>query len=247
MSLTLKSLKPWLDAGLNFIYPAVCQICGKERSTASEGFVCPRCWENVRFIQPPFCARCGLPYEGDITSTFECHNCKEMELHFRTARSAVIAEGMVLDIIHLYKYQRHMWFETFLADLLIRQAAQTLKQEKWDMIVPVPLHPAKRREREFNQAENLAECLGRATGITVNKKLVRRVEPTRTQTRLSRQQRMANVEKAFGLTGRHSVKGLKIVVLDDVFTTGATTSACAKVLWSAGAADVCVWTVARGL
>src|SRR5579864_9062106 len=90
---TLKSLKPWLDAGLGFIYPEVCQICGKERATAAEGFVGQLCREKVRFIKSPFCARCGLPFEGDITTTFECHNCKEMELHFRTARSAVVAEG----------------------------------------------------------------------------------------------------------------------------------------------------------
>ncbi|WP_150107579.1 ComF family protein [Pedosphaera parvula] len=170
-----------------------------------------------------------------------------MELHFRTARSAVTAEGMVLDIVHRYKYQRHMWFEAFLADLLIRQAAKILTQEQWDMIIPVPLHPAKQHEREFNQAERLAARLSLATGIPVNKKLLQRVEPTRTQTQLSRNERMANVGKAFSLRSTQGLNGKKLVILDDVFTTGATTSACAKLLKPAGVADICVWTVARGL
>ncbi|MDB6122105.1 MAG: putative Competence protein [Pedosphaera sp.] len=239
-------LKPWLDTALGFIYPEVCQICAVERASASEGFVCVACWENVRFIKPPFCDRCGLPYEGDITTTFECQNCKEMDFHFRTARSAVVAAGLVLDVIHRYKYQRALWFEPFLADLLIRQAGPLLIQEKWDRIVPVPLHSTKQREREFNQAENLAARLSRATGIQMNKNLLRRVEPTQTQTLLSRQERQANVRQAFAQNGK-ALNGERVVLVDDVFTTGATTSACARLLKSAGAGDVCVWTVARGL
>jgi ComF family protein len=240
-------LKDWLEACLGFIYPNVCQICDDKHATASEGFVCSLCWENVRFIKPPFCERCGLPYAGDITTDFECHNCREAELHFRSARSAVVASGLVRDIIHRYKYNHATWFEPFLADLLIRQAAPVLPREKWDMIVPVPLHPTKLREREFNQAERLAIRLSEATGIRVNKKLLRRIAPTLTQTRLSRQERLTNVAQAFDLCRGKTLNGENIVVLDDVFTTGATTSACAKVLKSAGAGDICVWTVARGL
>jgi len=239
--------KPWIDAALAFFFPESCQICGVQRATAQEGFVCARCWTHVRFIKPPFCSRCGLPYEGDITTAFECANCREIELHFRSARSAVVATGVVLDVIHRFKYQRALWFEPFLADLLIRQAAPELRKEKWDLIVPVPLHPAKQREREFNQAERLAGCLGAATQIPVHKTLLRRVVPTRTQTLLTRQQRAANMRNAFALRDRRRLNGRRVVVVDDVFTTGATTSACAKALSTAGASDVCVWTVARGL
>lgn len=245
---TISTLKPWTDTLLGFVYPEVCQMCNRQRATAKEGFVCATCWQNVRFVRPPFCDRCGLPFEGDITNTFECTNCRELELHFRSARSAVIADKrLILDIIHRYKYQRALWFEPFLADLLIREAAPVLLREKVDVIVPVPLHAAKEREREFNQAERLAVHVSRATKIPVNTKLLRRVKPTLTQTRLTRQERAENVHKAFAPRPGASLAGAKVVVLDDVFTTGATTSACAKVLRSAGAADVCVWTLARGL
>ena len=160
MNTRLATAKRWLDAGLGFLYPEVCQICDVERATVPEGFVCVPCWQRLRFIKPPFCRRCGLPFAGDITTAFECGNCRETDLHFRAARSAVTPNDFMLDIVHRYKYQRALWFEPFLADLLIRQAAPELAREKCNLIVPVPLHPAKQREREFNQAERLATHLG---------------------------------------------------------------------------------------
>lgn len=247
MSPRVAILKTWLDAGLALVYPPACQLCGEHRATAQEGFVCSTCWRAVRFIQPPFCQRCGLPYPGEFTTPFECANCRDLELHFVSARSAVIARGVVLDAIHRYKYQRALWFEEFLADLFLRQVVPALRQEKWDLIVPVPLHATKRREREFNQAESLARHLGAATKIPVNAALLRRVVPTRTQTLLTRQQRAANVRRAFALRQGARLKGERVILVDDVFTTGATTNACAQVLRAAGAGEVCVWTVARGL
>src|ERR1700722_20103563 len=102
MTAMASSLKQWLDTGLGFLYPEVCPICGQERAMASEGFVCVACWQKVRCIKPPFCERCGLPYEGEINLAFECHNCREMDLHFSTARSAVVAGELMLDVIHRY-------------------------------------------------------------------------------------------------------------------------------------------------
>ena len=122
-----------------------------------------------------------------------------------------------------------------------------MRPDKWDYIVPVPLHHLKQREREFNQAERLARRLGRALKIPVQTNLLKRHVPTRTQTLLSRPERAANVRHAFALGKLRRLGGARIVLVDDVLTTGATTSACARVLRTAGAADVCVWTVARGL
>ena len=237
----------WLNVGLGFLYPETCQLCREQPATAREGFVCQRCRTQVRFIRPPFCERCGLPYPGDLTTPFECANCREMELHFNSARSAAIARGIVREAIHRYKYQRALWFEPFLAGLLIREATPVLSEQHWDFIVPVPLHSVKQREREFNQAERLADHLSAATRIPLNKKLLRRVIPTATQTLLTREQRATNMRGAFEVSAQSGLDGGRIILVDDVFTTGATTSACAKALRAAGADDVCVWTVARGL
>ena len=242
-----RMIASWLDRALAFVYPNVCQLCHAQESGAPEGFVCDACSRGVRFIQPPFCERCGLPFEGDITTSFECANCRELDLHFESARSAVLARGVVLEAIHRYKYQRALWFEPFLASLLVRQAAPALDPREWDAIVPVPLHATKERHREFNQARTIAAHLARATGIPLRGNLLKRVRATTTQTLLTREERTRNVRHAFALRRGARAEGLRCVVVDDVFTTGATTSGCAGALAAAGARRVCVWTVARGV
>jgi len=235
------------EVGLSFLYPEVCQFCHEQPATPAEGYVCSKCSRHLRFILPPLCERCGLPFQGEITDTFRCSNCHDVELHFSRARSVVAAQGMVLEIVHRWKYQRELWFEPFLAGLLIQEAASTLGAEGWDFLVPVPLHPLKEREREFNQSLHLARRLSVATGLPVRDDAVRRIAPTRVQASLSREERRANVRKAFTGSGGGGIKGKRAVLVDDVLTTGATTSACARALREAGATDVCVWTVARGL
>jgi len=232
---------------LNLLYPPVCQLCHDHRAEAREGFVCAKCWSHVRFIRAPFCERCGLPFAGDLTTSFICTNCNDLKLYFTSARSAVVAKTVVLEAIHRFKYSRALWFENFLAGLLIREAAPVLAKGNWHSIVPVPLHPVKLREREFNQAALLAAQLARATKIPLNEKILRRVHPTATQTTLTRDERAANMKNAFVVRKGIRLDGQRIVLLDDVFTTGATTNACAQALQVAGAAEVCVWTVARGL
>ncbi|MBM3879793.1 MAG: ComF family protein [Verrucomicrobia bacterium] len=242
--------KTWLEAALGFLYPAWCQMCDAERATAEQGYVCARCRarpDAIRYVEPPYCERCGLPYAGDYALPFECGNCRTLDLCFSQARAAVVATDFMLDVIHRYKYHRALWFEPFLSELLLRQATPALAAEPWDLIVPVPLHPVRQRQREFNQAERLGARLSRACGIPLATGCVRRVAPTRTQTTLNRAQRAANVRGAFACRARAPLAGARVVVFDDVLTTGATTSACARALRASGAREVCVWTLARGL
>jgi len=241
------SFKKIADTLVGFIYPNACQLCGAQRATSTDGFVCAHCWEKVRFIKPPFCQRCGLPFHGSLTGQFECSNCRDLKLHFRSARSAVKLDGAVLEVVRRYKYKRALWFEPFLADLLIREALPNLRQEKWDYIVPVPLHPAKKREREFNQAERLATFLSAAAGIPMDTTLLKRVAWTQTQTKLTRDKRAENMRNAFTMRKNRKLNGERILLFVDVFATGATANACAEVLLDAGAGEIGVWTVARGL
>ena len=244
----LTTVRDWSEALLSLVYPNVCQCCGTERAGRLQGYVGERCREDIRVLRPPMCARCGLTFQGDINMSFECSNCHNVALHFAYARSAAAAKGVLLEIIHRYKYQRALWFEPFLAELLVKAALPTLGSGSgWNMIVPVPLHPSRQREREFNQAENLACRLARATGLPLNSRALVRTEATPSQTRLSREDRARNVRNAFAAAQRANLRGARVVLVDDVMTTGATTNACARVLRKAGAEEVCVWTVARGL
>ncbi|MCX8107175.1 MAG: ComF family protein [Verrucomicrobiae bacterium] len=239
-----------MDSCLAFFYPECCQLCRVEKAGHVEGYVCRTCRNKpgaIRWIQPPICDRCGLPFEGEITTRFDCPNCKNVRLGFSRARAAVVFGGIVLEVVHRYKYKGHTWFEPFLAGLLVEKAGPVLRCEEWDWIVPVPLHPLKMRERDFNQAERLARHLADATGIPLNAEILRKIKQTETQTMLTRSKRAENVRGAFVVRPGAEVGGKRIVLVDDVFTTGATTNECATALKAAGAQDVCVWTLARGL
>ena len=246
MSAEKRGAAAWLNAAISFLYPETCQVCKSARAARADGFVCETCRAKLRFIEPPYCERCGLPHEGAITATYECGQCQTTRPHFSKARSAVVARDPILEIIHQYKYNRAAWFEPFLAGLLVRRAAAEITREHWSLIVPVPLHSTKQREREFNQADRLARHLSAASGVPMDTRLVKRVVATRTQTLLSREERLVNMRKAFAPAKDRVLNGERIVLVDDVFTTGATTNSCARTLKEAGAAEVCVWTVARG-
>jgi len=168
-------------------------------------------------------------------------------LQFSFARSAVLTGPEVLAVIHRYKYNRAFWFEPLLSRWLIDAAIPELLIQHWDAVVPIPLHPAKQRQREFNQAERLARRLSHAAGLPLDTHCVQRIRATETQTHLTREERHGNMEKAFLAARSVNLQGKRLLLVDDVMTTGATTSSCAKALRKAGAAEVCVWTVARGV
>lgn len=237
--------QPSVEAALGLLYPAWCQACDGRHAHPSDGYVCRECQGKLRLVAPPFCRRCGLPYPGAISDSFDCENCRDTRFHFEFARAASVANPFLMDLIHRYKYRDAQWLEPYFIRVLTREASPFLLRTEWDLIVPVPLHPIRRRERGFNQAERLARPLALATGIPLNTQLVRRIERTNTQTALSRVARTKNVRNAFERLSDRRLDGLACVVFDDVLTTGATTSAVAKVLKNSGAARVCVWSLAR--
>jgi len=193
----------------------------------------------------PFCQTCSEPFEGSIQSAFTCANCAHRTIYFDAAVAAYRGRGIVREVIHQFKYTRQI----HLRHLVARWLGAALEDERlrdcnFDLIVPVPLHPTRERERGFNQASLLSELLSAQTSIR-SQRVLERVRYTTTQTALDRSERMENLHNAFRLRKNADVRGLRVLLIDDVLTTGSTLSECARVLKRAGAISVHAATAAR--
>lgn len=232
------------ETALSLFYPPHCAMCSAD--TAAREHLCESCAKKARRIEPPFCRQCSQPFEGAIDGEFTCSNCADRSFHFDCAVSRYLSRGPVREFIHRFKYERHFHLRHQLAAWLAETLQdQRISTQPGDALVPVPLHSARFREREFNQAEVLARLLAKRSGLPLLPCL-RRIRYTTTQTRLDRHERMENLRGAFRVRQSPRVKGRHLILVDDVLTTGSTVDECARVLREAGAASVRVVTVARG-
>lgn len=243
----MNALASWVGRAVDLVYPRNCQFCGTPLTEPEPGVICRTCLGGAKFIEPPFCQQCASPFSGEVTDTFVCGYCQDLRFNFERTVCACRAEGIVRDSIHRFKYNREMYFGPHLTDWLLRSARQWIEWREVDAIVPVPLHPRKKREREFNQAEYLAGALSRVFGVPVLTQALQRVKDTVTQTALDAEGRAANLRGAFAVRRKETVAGKRLVLVDDVFTTGATMDSCARVLRAAGAQRVLALAVARGM
>src|SRR4029450_5417072 len=216
------------QAAVSLLYPATCTICRKQVRAGE--YLCDGCEAKVIRIVPPFCETCSEPFDGSINTAFSCANCAHRTIYFDAAVRASRARGIVRDVIHEFKYNRQI----HLRHLVARWLRAALDDERlsgynFDVIVPVPLHPARQRERGFNQASLRAELLSAPTPIRC-RPLLKRIRYTTTQTALDRAERMENLHNAFRLRKNADVRGLPVLLIDDVLTTGSTLSEGAGVL-----------------
>jgi ComF family protein len=236
------------DGLLAVLVAPSCAACATLLESPTQGPVCARCWRAVRPITPPLCHTCGdaLPsWRPSSRQEARCARCRRLPPVLDAGRAIGAYEGALRDIIHAFKYGGRRSIAGPLGTRL-REAGSEILQDA-DCLVPVPLHPRRLRARGFNQAAELAAGLG----LPIVHAL-RRVRPTPPQADLPAARRHANVRGAFELAGRwtrrrtrHAIAGARVVLIDDVSTTGATLHACAVVLKAAGAADVRALTAAR--
>jgi ComF family protein len=220
-------VNPWLESLLDLVYP--------EPPLAGE----------LPTVDEPFCYVCGEPFAGELNELSVCGNCRGRKWFITQARAAYRSEGEVREAIHGFKYNRQFYRLKILSGWLLAGYERFYQGTEIDALVPVPLHGLRRRERGYNQAAELAAKLGKSAGLPVWD-ILRRVKKTRTQARLRRSERLRNQLRAFELKGGFDVRGKRLLIIDDVFTTGATINACAQVLHRAGAARLDALTVARG-
>jgi ComF family protein len=239
--------RDWLRVCRDVWFPLVCAHCRGLVRSAERRFLCEGCARQVHRVEAPHCGTCGHPFFGAAAADHACPHCAALNPQFGEGRTAVLLRGPARTLVLEIKYHRalHLFEEV---GLLAREVAGYLDFLRGATLVPVPLHPRKERERGYNQAQLLAATLAQAAGAgTMVEQPLRRVVDTPTQTRLDRRTRQTNLKNAFALAaGRPINRAGRIVLIDDVFTTGATLNACAAVLRRAGCVTVDVATFGHG-
>lgn len=241
-------MRDFLAAGLDLVYPRLCPGC--DLALPPRTHICNACQDQLPRLVPPFCGICGEKFHGALDENFQCPVCAERLPAYDFARCAYHADDLVREMIHRFKYEKQMHLSPLLACLLLEtlRDRRIAYESNW-LLVPVPLHPSRLRERTFNQAEELCRLITRPSGFRwVN--ALRRRRLTVAQAGLDRQVRLHNLQGAFAMSRvpwrRRRVRGANILLVDDVLTTGSTGHECATVLKRDGrASKVVLITVAR--
>jgi len=249
-------LRDVLDSVLAVAFPTNCSLCGNELG-GGRLRICGACWAELQPWQGPICERCGLPFASARaldSSVGECGDCRADVSGFDAARNFGLYTGKLRKAVLRLKFGGDERLGAHLGELLAAPWDSLAGREgsNQPLIIPVPLHPSRQRERGFNQSELLAMGLaqrlgkhGRNTAPQVAKSVLLRRRATPPQTGLSVSARRENLRGAFEVSKLEAVRGKTIVLIDDVMTTGATLSACARALRRAGAAQVMGLTLAR--
>lgn len=229
-----------INGFLNILYPRRCPVC-HEILKNQDRMICERCEKELRPIQEPRCFKCGKPVGKD---TEYCRDCLENGHVFDRGRGIFVYDERMRRSLVRYKYYGCREYGDFYSKAMCLYARKELALWKPDLIVPVPVHKSKERMRGFNQAAYLAERISGFTGIQTDLTLVRKVCRTKSQKKLNAQQRQENLRKAFRV--ERKVAGMKILIVDDVYTTGSTMDAMARCLREKGAENVYFLTVCIG-
>ena len=254
-SFGIRHLRRYVTAFLDLLYTRRCEACDGFLEGGRAGarqWLCEECYLGMLRIEAPFCTVCGEPYDGAMAESFRCGNCADLKLHFEFAIAGYKAEGAMRKLIHRLKYQHALHLRGLLGTMLERPLEDPRLAQldsRWTL-VPVPLFHARQREREYNQAHELCRVLSRTKRLPLLNAMSR-VRPTTSQASLSRHQRIENLRGAFtvkrDVAKKGALQGRCVLLVDDVLTTGSTTSECARVLRKeAGVEKVVVITVARG-
>jgi len=239
-------LKPFLAAALDVLFPPLCHVCRRFIPDSGEIHICPDCRERMPPIVAPLCIVCGIPFSGAGTDHV-CGSCSTSLPRFDAARAAFAYEGASRDLIHAFKYRNKTHLRRPLALLTIGRLSEFIVSRRSDLIMPVPLHRKKLSSRGFNQAILLGEILAQRLQVPLDRRNLRRIRWTEPQVNLAAHERRANVKGAFAIHDPALVNGRRVLLVDDVLTTGSTADECGRILRASGAADVTVVTVARAL
>jgi ComF family protein len=237
-----QGLRASLRLGLDVALPPLCPAC---RDLVTGSGLCPSCWGKLSFIAPPYCPRLGIPFAYDPGPGILSMQAIADPPAYSRARAAVRYDDVAARLVHAFKYGDRLDLAPMLGRWMAHAGDALLREA--DALVPVPLHWRRLWTRRFNQSAALAEAISAASGVKVAHTPLRRVKATAQQVGLSRAERATNVQGAFRVdaSAKGEIAGRRLIVVDDVLTSGATSDACARALLRAGAAQVDVLVFAR--
>lgn len=241
-----QNIRTVADRLLDLVYPRNCVGCRGVVSDLQSRYICADCRNHIFRVQSPYCNTCGCPFFGEVESERVCPHCAELDPVFQAGRTVLLYRGVGLALIQEWKYHKALYL---LDDIrsLIEQMPGLRAYVESAILVPVPLHRRKLREREFNQSRILADLFGEAGGGLPVEELLQRVVDTESQTLLKLAARRRNVKNAFALSENALLrKDQTYILVDDVFTSGSTLNACSAVLRKAGARSIKALTLGHG-
>lgn len=210
---------------LEILYPARCPVC--HGVISGKGRVCRNCLKRLHYIKEPKCKKCGKEIEGPEQEY--CRDCKRFSHAFDKGAAVFAYDDVMRQSISMFKYHNRREYAAFYAEEMYEHCRYYLERCQPDVILPVPIHKQKKRQRGFNQTELVAKRLGKLMNIPVDTKYLIRKEKTTPQKELTRQQRKENLKKAFAVTDREK-QYKRVLIIDDIYTTGATMDAISEIL-----------------
>ena len=235
-------LRDIVETGIVFLYPVKCRVCEAFLGITSVPYICADCWHDIQFVEPPWCDICGTP---DVSGL--CDACATDPPRYGKLRSIAFYQTTLQQAIHLFKFEKKKIFAPHLMHLIKAHIPIDCCIADYDFILPVPIHKKRLRERGFNQATLLAKGIAQAEGVPVLTDTLVRHRHTVAQSSLGVEARQHNIIGAFEIPNPEVIRDKRLLIVDDVFTTGATIREAVNELWKADPAEVDVLTLARTL
>lgn len=240
-------MKDFLASLTDLVFPPRCSGCAVVIEGTADLNFCPSCLSSVRRVLSPLCSCCGIPFPGGAGGDHFCGECAVKMPPFQLARAWAYYESAFLKAIHQFKYQGQFFWGKMLGRVMARATYPGFDFADYSLVIPVPLHRKRLRERGFNQSLLLARAIASFHRLRLDFDSLKRLIYTEEQTKLTKEERAQNVRRAFGITDNSRIRGERIILIDDVYTTGSTVMECSRILLESKAETIAVLTAARAV
>ena len=241
MNALLERTRSVFKSVLDIVMPPVCYVCGK--SCSAQYGLCDACMGGISHIISPYCSKCGMRIKKNEKL---CPECAKKDSYINRGWSCCYYKDTIKDCIHLFKYSGYTGLSDIFGSIMNDFVSKNVS-DSMDTIVPVPIHPSKKRERSYNHSEILAKALSKNQRISLDADNLIKIKWTRPQSELDKKKRKENIKDTFFVIDKNSFRDKNVLLVDDVYTNGSNINECAKTLVESGASKVYSLTLARSI